>query len=60
MPVSMEESSSTQPEGYSVDEENAYSPEEPLHRPLSGDEVSSHFHDFLVHLIISDTVFSLL
>jgi hypothetical protein len=60
VPVSLEESSSTQPEGYSVDEENAYSPEEPLHRPLSGDEVSSHFHDFLVHLIISDTVFSLL
>ena len=60
VPVSLEESSSTQPEGYSVDEENAYSPEEPLHRPLSGDEVSSHFHGFLVHLIISDTIFSLL
>ncbi|KAG6777403.1 hypothetical protein POTOM_017224 [Populus tomentosa] len=50
VPVSLEESSSTQPEGYSVDEENASedSPEEPLHRPLSGDEVSSHFHGFLV------------
>ena len=61
VPVSLEESSSTQPEDYSLDEENASedSPEEPLDRPLSGDEVSSHFHGFLVHLIISDTEFSL-
>ncbi|KAL9355055.1 hypothetical protein Peur_053025 [Populus x canadensis] len=40
VPVSLEESSSTQPEDYSLDEENASedSPEEPLDRPLSGDE----------------------
>jgi len=57
VPVSLEESSSTQPEDYSLDEENASedSPEEPLDRPLSGDEVSSLLGTFdnLIHRVFS-------
>ncbi|KAJ6370952.1 hypothetical protein OIU77_001457 [Salix suchowensis] len=43
--LSLEESSSTQPEDYSADEENSSEdlPDEPLDQPLSSDEVSSHF-----------------
>jgi len=50
MPVSLEESSSEQPEDYSDDEGNSSEdiPEEPLDQPLSSDEVSSHFHFCLV------------
>lgn len=50
MHVSLEESSSTQPEDYSADEDNSSEdlPDEPLDQPLSSDEVSSHFHICLV------------
>ncbi|CAK7344039.1 unnamed protein product [Dovyalis caffra] len=43
MPFSLEESSSVQPEDYSVDEENTSedSPEEPLDQPLSSDELNA-------------------
>jgi len=50
MPVSLEESSSEQPEDYSDDEGSSSEdlPEEPLDQSLSSDEVSSHFHFCLV------------
>ena len=50
MPVSLEESSSEQPEDYSDDEGSSSEdlPEEPLDQSLGSDEVSSHFHFCLV------------